>query len=150
MRAVIQRVTKAECTIDGQLTSSIKKGFLILLGIKCGDTKDDCKYLADKCCGLRIFEDENEKLNLSLSDVGGKLLIISNFTLYGNCSHGRRPGFTNAARPGEAVPLYEYFIECCKNNGIDVETGTFGADMKISLVNDGPITLILDTDEMRK
>ena len=145
MKLVIQRVKHASCKVDGKITGEIQDGFLVLLGIKVGDTKKEADYLANKLCNLRVFEDENEKMNLALKDVNGKLLIISQFTLYGDCiKSGNRPSFTEAARPEEAEPLYEYFCQKCSEQGIDVEKGIFGADMKIELLNDGPVTIIIE------
>lgn len=149
MRALIQRVSRASVTIDGAVHGAIGRGFLVLLGVTEGDTEADARYLADKCVGLRVFTDENDKMNLSLADVGGGLLIVSQFTLYGDCSHGRRPSFTAAARPDTAIPLYEAFVARCRESGLPVETGEFGADMKVELLNDGPVTLWMDTAEMR-
>lgn len=148
MRAVVTRVTHASVTIDGTVRGSIGPGFLILLGVAHGDTEAQAVKLADKICGLRIFEDEAGKMNLGLDAVNGQLLIISQFTLYGNCKHGRRPDFLAAARPETAVPLYEKFIALCREKGLHVETGEFGADMKVDSLNDGPLTLILDTDTL--
>ena len=148
MRAVVIRVTHASVTIDGTVRGSIGPGFLILLGVAHGDTEAQAVKLADKICGLRIFEDEAGKMNLGLDAVNGQLLIISQFTLYGNCKHGRRPDFLAAARPETAVPLYEKFIALCREKGLHVETGEFGADMKVDSLNDGPLTLILDTDTL--
>ena len=142
MRAVVIRVSRASVTINGQSGGSIGKGFLILLGVKNGDTLSESSYLAEKCAGLRVFEDENGKMNL-------ELMVISNFTLYADCSHGKRPSFINAAKPDISVPLYEAFISELKKKDINVVTGEFGADMQIDHVNDGPVTIILDTDEMR-
>lgn len=147
MRLVIQRVTNAEVKVDGKTTGKIGKGFLVLLGIKTGDTKQEADYLVKKLCNLRVFEDENEKMNLALKDVGGELLIVSQFTLYGDCSGGNRPSFIEAARPDVAEPLYEYFCDECKKNGINVEKGIFGADMKVNLLNDGPVTIIIESKE---
>lgn len=149
MRALIQRVKHAAVTIDGAVQGQIEQGLLILLGVCEGDTAQDAAYLADKCVGLRIFTDENDKMNLSCGDIGGGLLIVSQFTLYGDCKKGKRPNFMRAARPETAIPLYEQFIEQCKASGLPVETGTFGADMQVSLVNDGPVTIWMDTAEMR-
>ena len=123
--------------------------FLVLLGITDGDTVDDAVYLADKTVKMRVFTDENDKMNRSLADVGGGLLIVSQFTLYGDCRKGNRPSFTNAARPETAIPLYEAFIARCRESGLPVETGEFGADMKVDLLNDGPVTLWMDTKDMR-
>ena len=149
MRAVLTKVKHASVTIDGELKGKIGRGFLILLGVAPDDTEEKCRKMADKLCSLRIFDDENDKINLSLDDVGGELLIVSQFTLYGNCRKGRRPEFLSAARPEIAIPMYEKFVEICREKGYHVETGEFGADMAVSLVNDGPVTLILDTEEMR-
>ena len=148
MRAVVTRVTHASVTIDGTVRGSIGPGFLILLGVAHGDTEAQAVKLADKICGLRNFEDEAGKMNLGLDAVNGQLLIVSQFTLYGNCKHGRRPDFLAAARPETAVPLYEKFIALCREKGLHVETGEFGADMKVDSLNDGPLTLILDTDTL--
>lgn len=148
MRAVLTRVTSASVSIGGEIKGKIGKGFLVLLGIKDGDNSDDVKKLASKITGLRIFEDENEKMNLSLDQVGGDILVISQFTLYGNCKKGRRPEFISAARPETAIPLYEHFISLCREEGFHVETGEFGADMQVLSCNDGPVTLILDTDDL--
>ena len=146
MRAVVTRVSSASVEIDGAVAGKIGIGYLVLLGIKVGDADADAKKLAAKICNLRIFEDENEKMNLNLRAAGGSLLVISQFTLYADCK-SRRPGFTNAARPDVAIPLYELFISECRNAGFAVETGSFGAMMKVSSVNEGPVTIILDTDE---
>ncbi|MBQ8144230.1 MAG: D-tyrosyl-tRNA(Tyr) deacylase [Butyricicoccus sp.] len=150
MRALVQRVSRASVTIDGKVHGAIDKGFLVLLGITEGDTEADARYLADKCVGLRVFTDENDKMNRSLADVGGGLLVVSQFTLYGDCSHGRRPSFIAAARPDTAIPLYECFVARCRESGLPVETGEFGAHMEVDLLNDGPVTLWMDTAEMRK
>ena len=146
MRAVVTRVKSASVVIDGKINGSIDCGFLILLGIKIGDTGADVLKLADKITGLRIFSDENGKMNRSLAEANGKLLIISQFTLYGNCKKGRRPEFLSAARPETAIPLYELFLGECRRLGFEVETGVFGADMQVYSQNDGPVTLILDTE----
>lgn len=143
MRSVITRVTEASVTIDGNINGSIGKGFLILLGVHKDDTEDVARWMADRICGLRVFEDENGKMNISPKDAGAELLIISQFTLYADTS-SRRPGFTDAARPETAIPLYELVISECKNRGFKVETGQFGADMKVSSVNDGPVTIIIE------
>ena len=148
MRAVLTRVTSASVTIDGQVVGSIGKGFLILLGVGPNDTEKECRYLAEKMLGLRIFEDAQGKTNLSLKDVGGELLLVSQFTLYANCRKGNRPSFTDAGKPDHAQALYEYIIEECRRAGYNVQTGEFGAEMKVSLVNDGPFTLVLDSDQM--
>lgn len=150
MRAVITRTTGAALTIGGAEHARIGKGLLVLLGITQTDTERQATYLAEKCAGLRIFEDENGKLNLALSDVGGEMLVVSNFTLYADCSHGRRPDFLAAAKPGQAVPLYEFFQAELRRLGVPFQTGVFGADMQIDHVNDGPVTIIMDTDQMMK
>lgn len=145
MRAVIQRVANAKIVIGGEQTKTIGQGLVVLLGICSGDTIAQADYLADKCTGLRIFTDEKDKMNLSLRDIGGELLIVSNFTLYGDTRRGKRPSFMLAASPEEAEPLYEHFIERCCAAGYRVETGKFGADMQITLTNDGPVTIFMDT-----
>ena len=144
MRAVVTRVTEASVTIDGKINGQIGKGFLVLLGIAPGDTEETAVRLADRVCGVRVFEDENGKMNLSLKDVGGKLLIVSQFTLYADCQKGNRPSFVDAASPDKANKLYEYFKEKCKAEVKHVGCGIFGADMKVSLLNDGPVTIILE------
>jgi D-tyrosyl-tRNA(Tyr) deacylase len=138
MRALVQRVSHASVTIDGRIHGQIGQGFLVLLGITDGDTVDDAVYLADKTVKMRVFTDENDKMNRSLADV------------YGDCRKGNRPSFTNAARPETAIPLYEAFIARCRESGLPVETGEFGADMKVDLLNDGPVTLWMDTKDMRR
>ncbi|MDO5784895.1 MAG: D-aminoacyl-tRNA deacylase [Eubacteriales bacterium] len=148
MRAVLQRVTHASVTIDGEVSGEIGTGFLILLGVGPEDTAEEALYLARKCVGLRIFSDENDKMNLALADVGGKILAVSQFTLFADCRKGKRPNFTGAAKGDKAKELYEYFVACCRGLGVETQTGEFGADMKVSLCNDGPVTIILDTDEM--
>jgi len=148
MRAIITRVTEASVTIDDTVHGAIEQGFLVLLGITHDDTPELAVKLADKLCGLRVFGDEKGQMNRSLEDAGGKLLIISQFTLYGNCKKGRRPDFLAAARPETAIPLYEQFIEACASRGFEVQTGQFGAYMQVHSVNDGPVTLILDTDTL--
>ena len=145
MRAVVQRVTNADVKIDGRVNGKIDDGLLVLLGVGNGDTEEDMKYIADKIIKLRIFSDENDKMNLSLEDVGGSMLVISQFTLYGDCSHGRRPYFGNAMEPVSANEMYEKFVAYIREQGIHTETGEFGADMKVSLTNDGPVTLILES-----
>lgn len=142
MRAVVQRVTNADVKIDGRVNGKIDDGLLVLLGVGNGDTEEDMKYIADKIIKLRIFSDENDKMNLSLEDVGGSMLVISQFTLYGDCSHGRRPYFGNAMEPVSANEMYEKFVAYIREQGIHTETGEFGADMKVSLTNDGPVTII--------
>lgn len=149
MRALIQRAKNASVTIDGAVHGQISHGLLILLGVCEGDTEADADYLADKCVGLRIFTDDNDKMNLSCADVGGGLLVVSQFTLYGDCRRGKRPSFVRAARPETAVPLYERFLARCRASGLPVATGVFGADMQVALVNDGPVTIGLDTAELR-
>ena len=144
MKLVVQRVKNANVKVDDKTVGEIEQGFLVLLGVTHTDTKETADYLVKKLCNLRIFEDENEKMNLSLKDVGGKLLIVSQFTLYADCTGGNRPSFVNAAKPDMANELYEYFCEKCKGNGIEVQKGIFGADMKVSLLNDGPVTIILE------
>ncbi len=148
MRAVLTRVKSASVTIGGEVTGRIGQGFLILLGVGPGDTEAHCKYLAEKALGLRVFEDENEKMNLSLTDVGGQVLVVSQFTLYGNCRKGRRPSFTDAAPPELGNRLYEQFLKECEALGFPAQHGIFGADMQVESVNDGPVTLILDTDQL--
>lgn len=144
MKAVVQRAAHAAVTVDGVTVGSIGKGFLILLGVTHGDTEAQAEKLAKKICGLRIFPDENGKTNLSLKDVGGELLIISQFTLYADCHKGYRPSFVQAAEPGEADRLYQYFTGLCRQEIERVETGVFGAHMKVELENDGPFTLVLE------
>ena len=148
MRAVLTRVRSASVEIGGQTVGSIGQGFLILLGVGPEDTKEKCRYLCEKALGLRIFEDENGKMNKSLEDVGGQVLVVSQFTLYGNCRKGRRPSFTDAANPQLGNELYEYFLSCCAELGYPPQHGQFGADMQVASVNDGPVTLILDTDQL--
>ena len=144
MRIVLQRVTSASVTVDGEVTGRIGTGYLVLLGVGQGDTEEDCRRLADKLINLRIFSDENGKINLSLTDVGGDLLIVSQFTLYADCRKGNRPNFIQAGKPDEAERLYNYFADYCRSKGKHVETGIFGADMKVELVNDGPFTIVLE------
>lgn len=144
MKLVVQRVKKAEVKVDGNIVGKIDKGFLVLIGIKVGDTKEQADYLVKKLCNLRVFSDENDKMNFSIKDIKGKLLIVSQFTLYGDCSQGNRPSFIEAARPEEANPLYEYFCNQCELNDIEVQKGIFGADMKVELINDGPVTIIIE------
>jgi len=145
MRAVLTRVKNARVEIDGKVNGAIDQGFLVLLGVGVGDTEAQAVKMADKICGLRIFEDENEKMNLNLEAVGGSLLIISQFTLYADAK-SRRPGFTGAARPETAIPLYEKVMAECRARGFRVEHGEFGADMQVFSQNDGPVTILLDTD----
>ena len=148
MRAVLTRVNSASVRIDGEVVGKIGKGFLIPLGIGPEDTAEHSRYLADKALGLRVFEDENGKMNLGLADVGGQVLVVSQFTLYGNCRKGRRPSFTDAAPPELGNRLYEQFLQECEKLGYPPQHGQFGADMQVESVNDGPVTLILDTDQL--
>lgn len=151
MKAVIQRVTRASVTVDGNITGEIGKGFLVLLGVMEGDGEDEMKLLAKKVSEIRIFEDENEKMNLSLDKVDGEVLVVSQFTLCADVSHGRRPSFINSAPPQAANDLYEKFCEELKNLGVKkVAKGVFAADMAVELVNDGPVTIIMNTDEWKK
>lgn len=150
MRAVVIRVSRASIRIDGAEGGSMGRGFVVLVGVKDGDTADDARYLAKKCAELRVFEDENGKMNLGLSDIEGSIMAVSNFTLYADCSHGRRPDFFHAARPETAIPVYEAFLSELKERNVPLLTGKFGADMQIDHVNDGPVTLIMDTESMRK
>ena len=149
MRAVLTRVKSASVRVDGETVGQIGPGFMILLGVTHEDTELHAIKLADKLTGLRIFEDENEKMNLGLESVNGEILVISQFTLYGNCRKGRRPEFLAAARPEVAIPLYEKFIQCCRDKGYHVETGKFGASMEVESINDGPLTLVVDTDQLK-
>ena len=148
MRAVLTRVNSASVTIDGEVVGKIGRGFLILLGVGPADTEKECRYLAEKALGLRIFEDENGKMSLGLDAVGGEVLVVSQFTLYGNCRKGRRPSFTEAAGPELGNAMYEKFLSVCEELGYPPQHGRFGADMKVESVNDGPDTLILDTDQL--
>ena len=148
MKFVIQRVNSASVKVDGNVIGSIGKGYLILFGAGEGDTEDMLVPFADKICKMRIFADENGKTNLSINDVGGEMLIVSQFTLYADCRKGNRPSFTNAGKPDMAKQMYEYIIDQCKKEIPVVEQGIFGADMKISLLNDGPFTIILDSAEI--
>ena len=150
MRVVLTRVSRARLEIDGKEHARIDRGFLVLIGVKEGDGDKEACYLAEKCANLRIFEDENGKMNKSLADVGGAIMAVSNFTLYADCSHGRRPDFFGAARPETAIPVYEKFLSELKRIGVPYCSGVFGADMKINHINDGPVTLIMDTDTMIK
>lgn len=151
MKAVIQRVTKAKVTVNGEITGEIGKGFLVLLGVVQGDTAEEMKLLAKKTAGIRIFTDENDKMNLSLDKVEGEVLVVSQFTLCADTSHGRRPSFITSAAPDLAKDLYEQYCDELRNLGVKkVATGIFAADMQVELVNDGPVTIIMDTDEWKK
>lgn len=151
MRAVVQRVTSANVVIEGNVKGEISRGFMVLLGVMEGDSEEQVDILVKKIFNMRVFEDENQKMNLSLTQVDGELLVISQFTLGADCSHGNRPSFINAARPEVAVPLYEDFVAKLQDLlGKPVATGEFGADMKVSLCNDGPVTIILDTNDLKK
>jgi D-tyrosyl-tRNA(Tyr) deacylase len=144
MRLVLQRVSRASVTIDGRVTGAIDRGYCLLVGFTASDTADQVTWMADKVAGLRIFADADDKMNLSLGEVGGAVLVVSQFTLYGDASKGRRPSFVDAARPETAIPLYERFITDLRARGLDVKTGEFGAMMQVELVNDGPVTLVLE------
>lgn len=148
MKFIIQRVTEASVRVEGKVIGEIGKGFMVLIGVAADDTKEIADKLVKKMLGLRIFDDENDKINLSLKDVDGSLLLISQFTLYADCKKGNRPSFVNAGKPDMANELYEYIIDKCKTEGYCVETGEFGADMKVSLLNDGPFTIILDSEQL--
>ena len=144
MKLVIQRVKNAKVDVEGKTVGKIEKGFLVLLGVTHDDTKEKADYLVKKLCNLRVFEDENGKMNLDIKKINGKLLIVSQFTLYANCKDGNRPSFIEAAKPEIANELYEYFCKKCQEKEIEVQTGIFGADMQVSLTNDGPVTIILE------
>ena len=148
MRAILTRVKSASVTIDGKVNGAIGPGFLILLGVGPNDTEKECRYLAEKALSLRIFEDENGKMNRGLDAIGGQVLVVSQFTLYGNCRKGRRPSFTDAAGPELGNALYEKFLAICEELGYPPQHGEFGADMQVESINDGPVTLILDTDQL--
>lgn len=150
MKFVVQRVTNASVTVENNVIGSINKGFLVLIGITDSDTKEIADSMVKKLVNLRVFKDEQNKMNLSVKDVNGSLLLVSQFTLYADCRHGNRPGFTDAAKPAFANELYEYIIAECKKYELPVETGKFGADMKVNLLNDGPVTIILDSNEILK
>ena len=145
MRAVVQRVKSSSVQVDGKMVGAIGPGLMVLLGVADGDGKKDADFLAEKIPNLRIFEDDQEKMNLSLIDTKGKMLVVSQFTLLGNCRKGRRPSFVDAAGPDEANALYEYFVEKVQEKGVAVETGRFRAKMEVSIVNDGPVTLIVES-----
>jgi D-tyrosyl-tRNA(Tyr) deacylase len=148
MRTILQRVTQANCKVDGKITGEIKTGFLVLLGIEDADTEEDLQWLAQKIAAMRVFSDDNGLMNKSLADVDGDILLISQFTLFAQTKKGNRPGFTHAAKPDKAIPLYEQMIKVLEElTGKKVATGIFGADMKISLLNDGPVTIIMDTKD---
>ena len=146
MRAVVTRVDRASVTIEGRVNGQIGRGFLVLLGVGPNDTEDTARKLADKICNLRVFEDENEKMNLNLEQVGGSLLVVSQFTLYADTS-SRRPGFSGTAKPDLAIPLYETFMDHCRSRGFTVEHGEFGAKMEVDSLNHGPVTILFDTDQ---
>lgn len=148
MRAVVQRVKEASCRVDGEIVGKIDKGILLFLGVGQGDEDKDLNYLVDKVVGLRIFSDDEGKMNLSLEDIEGEILIISQFTLYGDVRKGKRPSFTNSAAPDLGEKFYKQFIEEVKSRGIKAETGVFGADMDIELINDGPVTILLDSEKI--
>ncbi|KXG76993.1 D-aminoacyl-tRNA deacylase [Thermotalea metallivorans] len=145
MRAVVQRVSSASVTVDNKITGKIGKGFLVLLGVEEEDDEKDLEYMVEKVTNLRIFEDENEKMNLSLKDIRGELLVVSQFTLLGDCRRGRRPSFSTAAKPEKANAFYLKFVEKCRESGLAVETGVFQAHMEVNLCNDGPVTLLIDS-----
>ncbi|MCI9087018.1 MAG: D-tyrosyl-tRNA(Tyr) deacylase [Clostridia bacterium] len=149
MKLVVQRVKNANVVVENKTIGEIQQGFMVLLGVAPTDTKEIADFLVQKLIHLRVFEDENEKMNLSIQDIDGELLIVSQFTLYANCNHGNRPSFTEAAKPDLANELYEYFVEQCKKENIEkVATGEFGADMQVSLQNDGPVTIILEKENV--
>lgn len=148
MRAVVQRVVHADVTVEGKTTGTIEQGLMVLLGVGEDDSEKDAEYMAEKICGLRIFEDAEGKMNLSVLDVGGQLLAVSQFTLYGDVRKGKRPSFSTAARPEEANGLYRQFIDCCKQRGLQVEEGIFQAEMLVKIHNDGPVTILLDSQKI--
>ena len=150
MMAVLQRVTHAEVAVDGEIVGSCGHGFMVLLGVAEGDTQKDAELLCRKIVNLRVFEDDAGKMNRSILDVDGEMLVISQFTLMANCRHGNRPDFMASAKPADAIPLYEYFKKLAAESVKRVECGIFGADMKVSLLNDGPVTIVLDTDILKK
>ena len=150
MKAVLQRVTHAEVAVDGKTVGSCQNGFMVLLGVAAGDTRQEAELLCKKIVNLRVFEDDAGKMNRSILDIDGEMLIISLFTLMANCRHGNRPDFMASAKPDVAIPLYEYFKELAAESVRRVESGIFGADMKVSLLNDGPVTIVLDTDTLKK
>lgn len=144
MKIVVQRVKQAQVEVEGKIVGKIQKGFLVLLGVSQEDSKENADYLVKKLCNLRVFTDENDKMNLALKDIGGELLIVSQFTLYADTTSGNRPSFTQAAKPEKANELYEYFCNKCEQNEIKVQKGIFGAHMKVDLTNDGPVTIIIE------
>jgi D-tyrosyl-tRNA(Tyr) deacylase len=148
MRAVVQRVSRASVTVEGQVVGEIGRGLLVLLGVSTTDTNADADYLAEKIAGLRIFEDDSGKMNLSVADIGGSVLAVSQFTLYGDVRRGKRPSFDEAARPDRARELYEYFVTAIRRHGLPCETGQFQAMMSVSLVNEGPVTILLDSSKL--
>lgn len=147
MKLLVQRVSSAQVDVDSKTVGKINNGFLVLIGVTHTDTREIADYLVKKLCNLRVFKDENSKMNLSIKDVAGELLIVSQFTLYADCQHGNRPSFVNSAKPDMANELYEYFVEKCRKEVKNVETGIFGADMKVSLLNDGPVTIMLEKED---
>lgn len=147
MKLLVQRVSSAKVDVDSKTVGKINNGFLVLIGVTHTDTREIADYLVKKLCNLRVFKDENSKMNLSIKDVDGELLIVSQFTLYADCQHGNRPSFVNSAKPDMANELYEYFVERCRKEVKNVETGIFGADMKVSLLNDGPVTIMLEKED---
>ncbi len=151
MKVILQRVSRASVTVDNAVVGAIGRGFLVLLGVAQGDDEKEAEVLANKVAGLRVFTDDNDKMNLSLADIGGEVLVISNFTLCADCSHGRRPSFINAARPETAEPLYRFFCQRLLQNGVKkVEQGIFGADMQVSLINDGPVTIEINSKDLKR
>lgn len=148
MRAVVQRISQGKVEVDNSVTGEIDRGLLVYLGIALGDTEEDVKYMVEKITNLRIFEDSDEKMNLSLIDINGKLLVVSQFTLMGDCRKGRRPNFSEAARPENAQELYKKFIEECRKNNVEVETGVFQAHMMVHSINDGPVTMLIDSKKI--
>ena len=150
MIAVLQRAAKAAVRVDDKTVGEIGKGLLILLGVSCEDTREDAELFCKKILACRIFTDDNDKMNLSVRDVGGSVLVVSNFTLLANYAHGNRPDYMGAARPEQAIPLYEYFVELVRRDGTPVATGEFGADMQVSLVGDGPVTIVMDSNQLKR
>ncbi len=148
MRSIVQRVSHASVSVEGEIIGKIDKGVLVFLGVSDEDTDTDMVYMADKICGLRIFEDDDEKMNLSVGDISGEILVISQFTLFGDCRKGKRPSFSGAGKPEYAKAMYEKFITYLKEKGFKTESGSFGADMKVELLNDGPVTLMIDSKKI--